>query len=406
MDAPASTSQPMQTNSANDAKASFDSAYTQDTPHDYFKNLGELDYSICDETRPFCEAAAGLLQGWERHVRMLDIGCSYGVNAAIVKHGVLFGELARFFEASVPMDAKAGAETRSSRTVQESTDHRHGVRRAGRLSKGHRVRSTSQPARPRDRWQNLEQGADTLSPEDRTWIRGVNLIVSTGAIGYITHRTLRAVLDTMGAQASNAIALMTVLRVFDTDTVVETLRAYGLKTAFVSDALLPQRRFHADGERERIVELLRDRGLDPSPEETGRYYARVLVAARSDKLASVLESLDESRRVSSDDQARTGRHGRRPKSRCPSVSAAQRLPSATWHTRLASAAKLTTCVVLFLVALVSTCQPASNDDLHRPRTTPRQSRWNRAGAGPGWDVLWLTLPPTARACRTRTTGQT
>ena len=282
----------MQTNSANDAKASFDSAYTQDTPHDYFKNLGELDYSICDETRPFCEAAAGLLQGWERHVRMLDIGCSYGVNAAIVKHGVLFGELARFFEASVPMDAKAGAE-RVRHALSKSPPiidmECVGLDVSPKAIEFARQASLLDHGIAAD----LEQGADTLSPEDRTWIRGVNLIVSTGAIGYITHRTLRAVLDTMGAQASNAIALMTVLRVFDTDTVVETLRAYGLKTAFVSDALLPQRRFHADGERERIVELLRDRGLDPSPEETGRYYARVLVAARSDKLASVLESLDE-----------------------------------------------------------------------------------------------------------------
>jgi len=282
----------MNTDSANEAKASFASAYTQDTPHDYFLHLGKLDYSICDETRPFCAAAANLVRGWDSRVRMLDIGCSYGINAAIVKHGILFAELARFFESSVPRESDAAHErvrdalSKNGRSVEMesvgldvSAPAVGFARRAGLLDHGIVA--------------DLERGPDTLSREDRDWIRGVNLIVATGAIGYVTDRTLSAVLGTMGAQASNAIVLLTVLRVFDSDPIVQALRQHGLETAAIPRVLLPQRRFHGDGEQNRIVQVLRERGLDPEPEKAGRHYARILVAARGDRLSRVLGVLNE-----------------------------------------------------------------------------------------------------------------
>ena len=282
----------MNTASANEAKASFDHIYTQATPHDYLQHLGRLDYSICDEFRPFCDAAARYLQARDGRVRMLDIGCSYGINAAVAKFGTPFTELARCFDANVPRaseHAEGVARRLFARLEPEvelecggldvSTPAIRFARRVGLLDHGID--------------QDLEADDAELAPADRSWLEGVNLLASTGAIGYVTDRTFRRVLDAMGAGGGQAVCLSTVLRMFDPEPVARALRAHGLQSALIGDTLLPQRRFHDRQEQADVVSLLRERKLDTGPEEGGRLYARLLVAARAEELPHVVRRLEQ-----------------------------------------------------------------------------------------------------------------
>jgi len=282
----------MDIHTANEAKASFDHIYTQPTPHDYCSHLSRLDYSICDETRPFCAATATLLDAWEGRVRMLDVGCSYGINAAAVKHGILFAELARFFEANVPLDLDAAVARvgHALSTSEPAIDMECGgldvsapaicfARRAGLLEHGIVA--------------DLESGKDELSAADRDWVSGVNLILATGAIGYVTERTLEALLAAIGDRAPHAVVLLTVLRVFDPTPIADRLSHHGLETVTVPRVLLPQRRFHDSAEQRDIVRVIEEKGLDPAPERSGRHFAKLLVAARPDRTASLQSAFAE-----------------------------------------------------------------------------------------------------------------
>ncbi len=282
----------MNTDPANDAKASFDDIYTQPTPHGYFGELVKLDYSICDEARPFVVAAAGLLRRWDARVRMLDIGCSYGINSAAVRHGLSFAELARYFAIHGPREPEAAVEaTRAGLAAARlavdmecigldvSTPAVRFAQRVGLLDRGIVA--------------DLEGDGAALAPDDAEWVRPVNLLLATGAIGYVTERTIDVLLRQLGDGARDAVFLFTVLRVFDPAPIASCLQRFGLVTREVDDVLLPQRRFFDQEEQRGIVDVLESAGLDASQERAGRHYARLFVAANPERLAELLPAFRE-----------------------------------------------------------------------------------------------------------------
>lgn len=282
----------MKTHSANEAKASFDHIYSEPTPHDYYHHLGRLDYSICDEVQPFCTAAAELLRGRGQAVRMFDIGCSYGINGTILRHGLKFSELNRLFALNVSKQVERAAD-----------DTRTALDRAGRqceLSNGGLDMSRPAIEFARDAGilqhgivADLEADPGALTDADRAWLGETNLLISTGAIGYVTDRTLDALLDAMGEKAGDAIVLLTVLRVFDTGPIERALARHGLTARILPDVLLPQRRFADTAEQEGIIEVLESNQLDTRLERGGRHLARLLVAAKSERMPEVLLRMSE-----------------------------------------------------------------------------------------------------------------
>ena len=82
--------------SINETKANFDRIYSKADPREYYRVLYGLDYIIPDLARPVFraliaarEVAAG------RQVRILDVGCSYGINAALARFPVDLARLAQ-----------------------------------------------------------------------------------------------------------------------------------------------------------------------------------------------------------------------------------------------------------------------------------------------------------------------
>ena len=85
-------------------KIVLDHIYNEPDPRPYFSTLQALDYSIPGEAAPvFRRVIDALRAGGEAgSVNLIDLGCSYGVNAAILKHGLSMGDL---------YDRYAGGET-------------------------------------------------------------------------------------------------------------------------------------------------------------------------------------------------------------------------------------------------------------------------------------------------------
>src|SRR5690606_863708 len=80
-------------------KVDMHGIYDEDAPLAYFTTLGKLDYMIPQNAQPMFSrliTARRRLSG-RRKLKIVDIGCSYGVNAAILKHGLSMSQLYRFY---------------------------------------------------------------------------------------------------------------------------------------------------------------------------------------------------------------------------------------------------------------------------------------------------------------------
>ena len=126
---------------------------------------------------------------------------------------------------------------------------------------------------------------DDVQPTDneRAWLRGCNLLVSSGAIGYVTAKTFSKILPLVGqdhAGEFGPLAVFSILRMFDTDPIQRCFEDCDWAFGRVPGGHLPQRRFADDSEREGILTLLEQRDIDPTGlEEEGVLYADLFVAA-------------------------------------------------------------------------------------------------------------------------------
>ncbi len=78
----------------NVAKADMDHIYDQSDPRTYFRELNKLDYAIPGIAKPIFQKLIGHIHKRKHDtIYVLDLGCSYGVNAALLKHDLSMEEL-------------------------------------------------------------------------------------------------------------------------------------------------------------------------------------------------------------------------------------------------------------------------------------------------------------------------
>jgi carnitine O-acetyltransferase len=284
---------------ANEAKATFDNVYTAPTPHAYIASMAENGYEIGEQARPYCVAAAELLReqnGGTWPVQMLDMGCSYGIGSAFVKFGCSFDEIVAFFSSRAPREYHAACE--AMRLWLNITPPVCDVRAVGLDSSEPAIRFAVDAglidgAIARD----FERPDATATEEDRAWFRSCNLLISTGAIGYVTERTLDVVLRHLGEDNPGdfgPFAVVSILRMFDHSPIRTAFEKHGLAFGPVPGVRLPQRRFADAGERQKVISLLHDRGIDTREwEDRGKQYADLFIAATADQFPLLLQRMKE-----------------------------------------------------------------------------------------------------------------
>ena len=278
----------------NKAKADFDSVYLAKTPHSYIATMAENGYEIGERARPFCCAAVSLLQeknGDAWPTQLLDIGCSYGIGSAFVKYNCTFDELVAFFSSRAPTDYTAVCE--ATRQWINVTAPEYEVRCVGLDSSEPAIRFAVDAGLldgglARDFENNSEPDKD-----DKDWFCGCNMLMSTGAIGYITERTLDVVLNDLGKSHSGSfgpIAVMTILRMFDSEPIRKCFEKHGFSFRRIPDVRLPQRNFASEEERIKVSKVLHDRKINTLEwEDVGKIYADLYVAASPDEIG-ILQS--------------------------------------------------------------------------------------------------------------------
>jgi SAM-dependent methyltransferase len=263
---------------ANAIKADFRDIYNRGDPREYYSVLGGLDYVIPDIARPiFLQLAQQCAAARGRPIVILDLGCSYGVNAALMRHGLKMGHLTERYlspemralrpERVAEFDARyfSGWPARRDMSfigLDASAEAISYARRAGLLDAGIAMDLETQ---------QLDQaGAELIAKSD--------LIISTGCVGYVTSRTFERLVAAISMRRKPWIASF-VLRVFDYAGITETLRRHGLTTEKFQGATFVQRRFRDGLEFEETLAMLDARGVDPAGKEAeGLLHAELFVS--------------------------------------------------------------------------------------------------------------------------------
>jgi hypothetical protein len=116
------------------------------------------------------------------------------------------------------------------------------------------------------------------TPEEAELLADVDVIVSTGCVGYITAKTFRR-LAKVARRGRPAWVASFVLRMFPYDEIAGTLSEQGLVTELYEGATFVQRRFANREEMEAAIRAVEGRGLDSEGRETdGLYHADLFVS--------------------------------------------------------------------------------------------------------------------------------
>ncbi|WBO61832.1 hypothetical protein [Streptomyces camelliae] len=255
-------------------KSRFDDIYDRPDPRMYFGRLAPLEYEIPHHAQPVFRQAsaerAAFDDGCPGRPAVLDVCCSYGINAALLNHDVTLAEM---YERYTSPARQAMPTTELAAQDKEFY--------AGRRRPDAVPVFGLDVAAPAVRYA-LEVGlldaafTDDLEqappgPALSRALAEVGLITLTGGGSYITARTFTALLD--GARRPVWISAF-VLRTVSYQPIVRALDGYGLRTTLDVSRTYPQRRFTDEREQRYAITAVRALGHDPAGrEESGRFHS-------------------------------------------------------------------------------------------------------------------------------------
>jgi carnitine O-acetyltransferase len=275
----------------NHVKASFDAAYTASTPHRYIRDMTAVDYRMADCMNPYLSAVVDASVSSHAPVRVLDIGCSYGMSGALLKAECAYHDLAEFYRleassgyASCVVESKQWLESHAMREDVEVVGF-DSSREAIRFAAASHMIDAGIAL-------NLEEDKSELTAEEAHLIQECDVLLSTGAIGYVTNKTINPILDEFGKNAYGAlgpVAVISVLELFDPAPIAKAFAEHGFRFTQLP-VRMPQRRFVDAKEREGVIETLRQRGMQADAlEYENQLFAGLCIAAKHERFDALTE---------------------------------------------------------------------------------------------------------------------
>ncbi|MER5866006.1 hypothetical protein [Kitasatospora sp. NPDC002040] len=252
-------------------KAGFAEAYGGPDPRGYFRALGPYEYV----TPHHAQQVFRLLTAAREPRTVVDLCCSYGINAALLNHRLTLAELYRRYtdpaldglstpELSLRDRQFYAASRRPEAVPVVGIDVAPGpveyARRVGLLTASFA--------------ENLERSAP--SPALRALVADAGLVTVTGGVGYVSARSFDHLLACV--ESPPWVAAF-VLRAVPYGPVAEVLAEHGLVTERL-DRTFPQRRFTGPEERAGVLRAVIGAGLDPAGLESSGWFHTVLYVSR------------------------------------------------------------------------------------------------------------------------------
>ncbi|MGK5531007.1 choline/carnitine O-acyltransferase [Streptomyces sp. URMC 129] len=258
-------------------KIQLDHIYTQPDPRAYFSTLKTLDYCIPQLAKPYF---SDLIERYRESTgvttpAVLDVGCSYGINAALLKCDATMDELYERY--GTP---EAAERTRSALLGRDleliRTRERPAYARFTGLDTSLPALSYALSAGFLDAAVHADLEADEPTDRQREQFAEADLILSTGCIGYVTDKTISRIVSAQGERKPWMAHF--VLRMFPFEPIGETLAEAGYETVRL-ERVFKQRRFASPDEQALVLDTLSTVGVDPRELETdGWLYAQLYIS--------------------------------------------------------------------------------------------------------------------------------
>ena len=251
----------------NEAKTNMDHIYDQSDPRAYSRELRKLGYAIPGAAKPVFQRLISQLQRRQIDtVHVLDLGCSYGVNAALLKHDLSMPELYQHWGQSELREATSGEVAACDRKFFDNLDERDDILVTG-LDQAESAVAYALETGLLDEGLAVNLETEPLPEAATENLALVDLVTSTGCVGYVTEKSFESLLPHVTQGRSPWIGNF-VLRMFPFDAIEETLRDWGYLTEKLEGRTFVQRRFAGSEEQEEVLEHLRERGIDPAGKES------------------------------------------------------------------------------------------------------------------------------------------
>ncbi|MBS0245983.1 MAG: class I SAM-dependent methyltransferase [Proteobacteria bacterium] len=262
----------------NQAKVDFTDLYTSKDPRNYFKYLGQLDYIIPHLAQPvFAQLIKARQETQSQPVTVLDVGCSYAINGALMKYALDYEALRQRYTAPSLQALDSAEMLDFDRHFYQSWPQHKDIRVIGLDVSENAVRY-AEDAGILDHGLAIDLESRDPTPEEAAILADVDIIVSTGCVGYVTSKTFQRVVE-VARKGRTPWAANFVLRMFPFDGIARTLAEQGLVTEPYEGATFVQRRFANRDEMEKAVTAVEARGLDTDGLETeGLYHSNLFVS--------------------------------------------------------------------------------------------------------------------------------
>jgi len=210
----------------NEAKANMDHIYDQNDPRAYFCELKKLGYVIPGVAKPiFRQLIAHLQDRQDRAVRVLDLGCSYGVNAALLKHDLSMPDLYDHWGREALLDVPSEQVIAEDRRFFADLGDAEDIKVIG-LDQAEAAVAFGESAGLLDEGLAVNLETEPLPATATEELALVDLVTSTGCVGYVTERSFERLLPAVMQGQPPWIGNF-VLRMFPFDAIETSLEGAG-----------------------------------------------------------------------------------------------------------------------------------------------------------------------------------
>jgi len=273
-------------------KKDFTDIYRQKFPDDYLEEMRRLQYRIPNSTKSFyMSLAEQLYKKLSRPINILDIGSSYGINAALMKHDLEMSDLDDFFLTEENTNVE---QTKQFFEKLPSKDY----------LKFYQI-DISDPALQFSEEVKLCTKGICINLETESLpikeLPSFDMIIATGCIGYIGYKAFSNLFELIKKQQTKysqteidkPIFAFSVLRIFDMEKIQQTFDDFGYSLVKTDLGPIRQRQFSDSDEKSQTVSLLHEKGIDPKDfEDDGHFYAHFYIASPK-KLENQLISMSK-----------------------------------------------------------------------------------------------------------------
>jgi hypothetical protein len=247
-------------------------------PRMYYRVLGALDYTLPHLAHPvFMQLVHARHQIKGAPINIVDLGCAYGVNGALMKYPITWDMLcARYHIADAENLTPQQLEDYDRHYFQSWPKHRH-LRVVGLDPSGAAVRYAERTGAV-DRGFAVDLETQEPTAELGVLLESVDLIIFTG-IAPVSERSFARIARHTQAGSRAPWVASFVSRVHSYDAVAQFFAGQGLATERFEGATFVQRRFSDRDEMEAVLGLLRAAGVDATgKEDHGLLHAELFVS--------------------------------------------------------------------------------------------------------------------------------